>query len=69
MLGKGASGAILVSDKDMEFSQTMHEAIFEPFVQISTGLTRRADGSGLVSPSFASLQTAGRRRNGRERRR
>jgi len=36
----------------------MLEAIFEPFVQISTGLTRTADGSGLglsISRELARL--------------
>ena len=39
--------AILVEDKGRGISEDKLEAIFEPFVQLSTGLTRTADGSGL----------------------
>ena len=39
--------AIMVEDKGRGISEDNLEAIFEPFVQLSTGLTRTADGSGL----------------------
>ena len=39
--------AIMVEDKGRGISEDKLEAIFEPFVQLSTGLTRTADGSGL----------------------
>lgn len=39
--------AIHVEDKGRGISEDKLEAIFEPFVQLSTGLTRTADGSGL----------------------
>jgi len=39
--------AIMVEDKGRGINEDKLEAIFEPFVQLSTGLTRTADGSGL----------------------
>jgi signal transduction histidine kinase len=39
--------AINVEDKGRGISEDKLEAIFEPFVQLSTGLTRTSDGSGL----------------------
>ncbi len=39
--------AIKVEDKGRGIKDDKLEAIFEPFVQLSTGLTRTADGSGL----------------------
>lgn len=39
--------AIMVEDNGRGISADNREAIFEPFVQLSTGLTRTADGSGL----------------------
>ena len=50
--------AIVVADKGQGIDEAMLEAIFEPFVQISTGLTRTADGSGLglaISRELARL--------------
>lgn len=50
--------AILVEDAGKGIDAGMLEAIFEPFVQISTGLTRTADGSGLglaISRELARL--------------
>ena len=50
--------AILIEDKGKGINVEMLEAIFEPFVQISTGLTRTADGSGLglaISRELARL--------------
>lgn len=50
--------AILVVDEGRGIESSMHEAIFEPFVQLSTGLTRTADGSGLglaISRELARL--------------
>ncbi len=50
--------AIVVADKGQGIGENMLEAIFEPFVQISTGLTRTADGSGLglaISRELARL--------------
>ena len=50
--------AIIVEDKGKGIEVDMLEAIFEPFVQISTGLTRTADGSGLglaISRELARL--------------
>ncbi|HEX2721493.1 MAG TPA: HAMP domain-containing sensor histidine kinase [Gemmatimonadaceae bacterium] len=39
--------AILVEDKGQGISADKLEVIFEPFVQLSSGLTRTVDGSGL----------------------
>jgi signal transduction histidine kinase len=39
--------AVIVTDEGQGIDEAMLDAIFEPFVQISTGLTRTADGSGL----------------------
>jgi signal transduction histidine kinase len=39
--------AIQVIDKGTGISEDKLEEIFEPFVQLSSGLTRTADGSGL----------------------
>jgi signal transduction histidine kinase len=50
--------AILVEDKGPGIEPDMLEAIFEPFVQLSTGLTRKAEGSGLglaISRELARL--------------
>jgi len=50
--------AISIEDKGHGIQADMREAIFEPFVQISTGLTRTADGSGLglsISRELARL--------------
>ncbi|MGK2960914.1 MAG: sensor histidine kinase [Gemmatimonadaceae bacterium] len=50
--------AIVVADEGKGIGEDMLEAIFEPFVQISTGLTRTADGSGLglaISRELARL--------------
>ena len=50
--------AIMVVDEGRGIQSDMLEAIFEPFVQISTGLTRTADGSGLglaISRELARL--------------
>lgn len=50
--------AIVVADKGKGIGEDMLEAIFEPFVQVSTGLTRTADGSGLglaISRELARL--------------
>ncbi len=44
---RGHLVAINVEDKGRGISQDKLETIFEPFVQLSTGLTRTADGSGL----------------------
>ena len=38
-----------------EIRDDMQEAIFEPFVQLSTGLTRTAGGSGLGLPISREL--------------
>ncbi len=47
--------AILIEDKGPGIRDDMLEAIFEPFVQISTGLTRTAGGSGLGLPISREL--------------
>ena len=50
--------AILVEDEGPGIDPEMLEAIFEPFVQLSTGLTRKAEGSGLglaISRELARL--------------
>src|SRR5687768_1408144 len=50
--------AIRIEDRGKGIESGMLEAIFEPFVQISTGLTRTADGSGLglsISRELARL--------------
>lgn len=39
--------ALAVSDRGFGIGADKLEAVFEPFVQLSTGLTRSADGSGL----------------------
>ena len=39
--------AIMIEDKGRGIREDKLEEIFEPFVQLSTGLTRTADGSGL----------------------
>lgn len=39
--------ALKVEDRGFGISADKQEAVFEPFVQLSTGLTRTADGSGL----------------------
>lgn len=49
---------IHVIDKGEGIEEDMQQAIFEPFVQASTGLTRTADGSGLgltISRELARL--------------
>ncbi len=55
---RGHLVAISVGDEGQGIDANMLEAIFEPFVQISTGLTRTADGSGLglsISRELARL--------------
>ncbi len=55
---RGHLVAIQVIDEGQGIEADMQEAIFEPFVQISTGLTRRVDGSGLglaISRELARL--------------
>ena len=47
--------AILVEDNGPGIRPDKLEAIFEPFVQLSTGLTRTADGSGLGLPISREL--------------
>ena len=50
--------AILVEDEGPGIEPGMLETIFEPFVQLSTGLTRKAEGSGLglaISRELARL--------------
>lgn len=50
--------AILVTDRGRGIDKPMHEAIFEPFMQISAGLTRTVEGSGLglaISRELARL--------------
>lgn len=50
--------AILVADEGEGVADEMQDAIFEPFVQASTGLTRTSDGSGLglsISRELARL--------------
>src|SRR5688500_17561608 len=39
--------AIMIEDEGLGISSDKLETIFEPFVQLSSGLTRTADGSGL----------------------
>ncbi|HUQ46685.1 MAG TPA: GAF domain-containing sensor histidine kinase [Gemmatimonadaceae bacterium] len=39
--------AIMVTDKGKGIEKSLQETIFEPFMQISAGLTRTAEGSGL----------------------
>jgi signal transduction histidine kinase len=47
--------AILVEDTGPGIREDMLDAIFEPFVQLSTGLTRIAGGSGLGLPISREL--------------
>lgn len=50
--------AIIVSDAGKGIEKDLQEAIFEPFMQISAGLTRTAEGSGLglaISRELARL--------------
>ena len=50
--------AIRIEDRGPGIKADMLEAIFEPFVQLSTGLTRKAEGSGLglaISRELARL--------------
>ena len=47
-----------MKDEGKGIATDMQEAVFEPFVQLSTGLTRTADGSGLglaISRELARL--------------
>lgn len=48
----------MVTDKGRGIEEGMRETIFEPFTQISAGLTRTAEGSGLglaISRELARL--------------
>ena len=50
--------AMLVADEGEGVAEEMQDAIFEPFVQASTGLTRTSDGNGLglsISRELARL--------------
>ena len=47
--------AILIEDEGPGIRSDMQEAFFEPFVQLSTGLTRTAGGSGLGLPISREL--------------
>jgi len=50
--------AIRITDKGKGIEKEMQESIFEPFMQISAGLTRTAEGSGLglaISRELARL--------------
>lgn len=50
--------AIMVTDKGKGIEKSLQESIFEPFMQISAGLTRTAEGSGLglaISRELARL--------------
>jgi signal transduction histidine kinase len=50
--------AIHVEDDGHGIAEEKHEEIFEPFVQLSSGLTRTAEGSGLglsISRELARL--------------
>lgn len=50
--------AIMVTDEGKGIDKILHESIFEPFMQISAGLTRTAEGSGLglsISRELARL--------------
>ena len=50
--------AIMIHDEGKGIDEKLHETIFEPFMQISAGLTRTAEGSGLglaISRELARL--------------
>jgi signal transduction histidine kinase len=44
---EGAQACLHVRDTGPGIPASAHEAIFQPFVQLSTGLTRTSEGSGL----------------------
>jgi signal transduction histidine kinase len=43
----GATLALTVADSGVGIAADQHERIFEPFVQVGSGLTRTTEGTGL----------------------